>query len=149
MKKLWMSSMIAVLAFVFVFTFEANSFATNHVGNQKVSTYIKGKRNLHWTKAISANSNYKLYVVVENYNKFNVAYYIKDAKTNKFVKFSDGAIIKGQQDKGTKKYIIKGVNGQYKLKLYCADKSPYPWGDDNSKKCNAKATVYNYKPKNF
>jgi hypothetical protein len=139
MKKIWMSCTICLLALVLVFTSQTEIVAAKNVGNYSVSTYIKGKRNNHWTKAIEANSKHTIYVVVNNKNKFNIGFYIKDTKTNKFVKFG------GKDDKGQVKIKLTNVRSTYKLRLACTDN----YFHDNSKKCNATATMYNYKPKGF
>ncbi|MCH5585362.1 hypothetical protein MK805_10305 [Shimazuella sp. AN120528] len=143
MKKLWIPFVAGFLAFVFIFTVQSNSYAA--VGNYSVSTYIKGTRNNHWTPVIAANSNHTLYVVVDNYNKFDIRYYLMDVKTKKKISATDGVSTHGLTNKGEKRHIFKGLYGKYQLRIYCSD----DYWDDNTKKCNAKATVYNYKPKGF
>ncbi|WP_028776530.1 hypothetical protein [Shimazuella kribbensis] len=73
---------------------------------------------------------------MKNNNKFDIRYYVVDVKTKKRVLRESG-----QTSAGQKTHIITGLYGKYQLRLYCADN--YGW-DDNSKKCNAAATVYNY-----
>ena len=103
MKKIWIPIIATFLAFAFVFTSQTASFAA--VGNYSVSTYIKGSRNNHWTSTISANSKHKLRVVVDNYNKFDIRYYVTDVKTKKRVLSEHGLTSAGHK-------TYEGPNGE-------------------------------------
>lgn len=131
MRKIWLPCTAAILAFLFIFSVQSNSFAAGK--KSSVSTYIKGARNDHWTGKISTNSNRKLRIVISNNNGSTVAFHVTNVKSKKKV------ISETKSGKGKKTYTVSRITGTYQLRLYCYDKRPY-----NRTHCNAKATVYNY-----
>ncbi|SHF01479.1 hypothetical protein SAMN05444392_10680 [Seinonella peptonophila] len=129
MKKFYMTTVTAVLALIFVFAGQIQSYAATYG-----YTEIKGTNNYSYTVAVEANrtGHYVAYSVWTK-NDINVKWWIKDLDTGVTVK--TGKITSTGFNGGK----VTGLYGKrYRLYLKCDD---YSW---NNNKCNSYGIISTY-----